>query len=65
MSINLIPGSRYTYTIYNSIGIQKRGVCILINSVKNKVIRCNLLTIRDVETNVVFTGSEYEIKLEN
>lgn len=45
MSVNLVPGSKYTYTIYNSIGIQKRGVCILINSVKSKVIRCNLLTI--------------------
>ena len=53
----------YKYSIYNNGKIQKSGTCTLLNSIFNRVLRCNLLTIRDNETGVVTTGSEYEIEL--
>ena len=55
--------SCYKYSIYNNGKVQKSGICTLINSIYNRVLRCNLLTIRDNETGVVTTGSEYEIEL--
>ena len=35
----------YKYSIYNNGKIQKSGTCTLLNSIFNRVLRCNLLTI--------------------